>query len=91
MVCRLEEDDHIRVKGNNLYYLETSAKGFKYSGDGRFRDSGSRTIKQMKAPEFLNTLNSNVNKLNSQNGFKNYYCKWKTGSDGYPILEIINE
>lgn len=91
VVCRIEEDDHIRVKGKNLYYLETSAKGFKYSGDGRFSDCGSRTLKQMKAPEFLNTLNSNVNKLNSQNGFKNYYCKWKTGSEGYPILEIINE
>lgn len=79
------------VKGNHLFYLETSAMRHIISGIAIIKDCVSMTAKQMKDPAFLDKLNENVITLINTKGSSITYCKWKTGFNGYPILEIINE
>lgn len=79
-----------RVQGTHLYYLETSAFKYLCAGNAYIKDCLSMTSRQMKSPEFLDKLNENVRNLNSKDESVNY-CNWKTDSEGYPILEIINK
>ena len=71
------------AKVTKCYYLFVSGlDGYGYRTNSSFTLCKSMTESELKSTDMLNTLNT---------GAGTNYSKWKSGKDGYPILEWINE
>lgn len=68
----------------NAYFLNTSGAAPIKNG-GTITNCEEKSSTEMKSQTFLNLLNKNAKALGSG------YSQWKFGSDGYPVLEWVND